>query len=116
MRNFGALFATLILTIGSSAYAGLFGPSNYEECVLDGLKDAKTDGALVLLMNFCSDKFNTNKKQSESKETDSIVFKECDSPRLRAYAEWIVVHKDRKGTDEWNKVARKYKEMRQGCK
>lgn len=37
--------------------AGLFGPSNFDECVLDGVKDAKTETAARLVAQACRNKF-----------------------------------------------------------
>lgn len=48
----------ILLTFASmNSYGGLFGPSNYEECVLDGLKNAKTEMAASLLSRVCHQKF-----------------------------------------------------------
>jgi hypothetical protein len=41
----------------SSAYGGLFGPSNYEECVLDGAKAARTSDAIFAIRSACASKF-----------------------------------------------------------
>ena len=58
-----SIFTTLLF---SNANAGIFGPSTYEECVIAGLKDAKTDTAVALLHRVCLDKF-------DSKGTKSVV-------------------------------------------
>ena len=58
MSKFASLLTTLILAISSSAQASLFGPSNFEDCVLRGLKDAKTDTAVSVLYDICRDKFS----------------------------------------------------------
>lgn len=55
--------AILSLLMVPNSYAGLFGPSNYDECVLDGIKSAKTDSAVQLLHKVCANKFPTNKNQ-----------------------------------------------------
>lgn len=39
------------------AIAGLFGPSNFDECVLDGIKEAKTDTAAQMVAQACRNKF-----------------------------------------------------------
>lgn len=43
-------------SIGNS-YAGWFGPSNYEECILDKMKDAKNNYAAAAIANACRKKF-----------------------------------------------------------
>lgn len=61
IRNLGkALLPFLILVI-----AGCSKPDNYEDCVIDGLGEAHTEGAVSLLKRSCSAKFmnldNVNK-------------------------------------------------------
>lgn len=54
------IFATLVLSLifGSGiTQAGLFGPSNYDECVLEGIKDAKTETAARMVAQACRNKF-----------------------------------------------------------
>ena len=53
-------------SISSLSNAGLFGPDNYEDCILEGVKDAKTDLAVKLVMSACLDKFPTDAKPSTS--------------------------------------------------
>lgn len=66
MKNFASLLTTLILAISSSAHASLFGPSNFEECVLQGLKDAKTDYAAKFVEAMCLKKFPISDKSATS--------------------------------------------------
>jgi hypothetical protein len=47
----------LFLSSVSLSHAGLFGPSNYEECVLENVKTAQTDRAVSVVMGMCLDKF-----------------------------------------------------------
>ena len=47
----------LFLLPVSLSHAGLFGPSNYEECVLENVKTAQTDRAVSAVMLMCQDKF-----------------------------------------------------------
>lgn len=42
------------------ANAGWFGPSNYEECVIDGMKSVKNSVAANAIKSACSTKFTTN--------------------------------------------------------
>ncbi len=63
MKNYIIILACSMLLIQPS-FAGLFGPSNYDECVLDGIKSAKTDSAIQLLHRVCENKFPSNKNQS----------------------------------------------------
>lgn len=43
-------------SIGNS-YAGWFGPSNYEECILEKMKDAKSSVAAAAIADACRKKF-----------------------------------------------------------
>ena len=52
----------LFLSSVSLSHAGLFGPSNYEECVLENVKTAQTDRAVSAVMLMCQDKFLKIKK------------------------------------------------------
>lgn len=52
----GVLAFALALLSGA-AHAGLFGPSNYEECVLDSMKGVTSDVAARAIMRSCQEKF-----------------------------------------------------------
>ncbi len=54
----------LALSLSSPLFAQLFGPSNYEDCVLRGIKDAKTDSAVATLHAMCNRKFSTPKSST----------------------------------------------------
>jgi len=52
------IFAIVILYGAySSSYAGLFGPSNYEECVLENMKGIQSNTAAGAVMQACRKKF-----------------------------------------------------------
>jgi hypothetical protein len=46
MKITKSIFLVLIFPIGN-CYAGWFGPSNYDECILEKMKEAKTNSATV---------------------------------------------------------------------
>jgi hypothetical protein len=50
------IFISLLL-ISNIGHGGIFGSSNYEECVLDGLKNTNTDSSVRLLRETCQKKF-----------------------------------------------------------
>lgn len=56
VKTSGMLALSLLCATGV-AQAGLFGPSNYDECVLDGVKDAKTETAARMVAQACRNKF-----------------------------------------------------------
>jgi hypothetical protein len=47
----------LFLSSVSLSHAGLFGPSNYEECVLENVKTAQTDRAVTAVRQTCQSMF-----------------------------------------------------------
>ena len=47
----------LFLLPVSLSHAGLFGPSNYEECVLENVKTAQTDRAVTAVRQTCQSMF-----------------------------------------------------------
>lgn len=49
-----------------NTYAGWFGPSNYEECILDKMKDAKNNYAAAAIANACRKKFPREVKEVSS--------------------------------------------------
>ena len=56
MKNL--LITTLLfLSSVSLSHAGLFGPSNYEECVLENVKTAQTKESVQVVIMTCLDKF-----------------------------------------------------------
>ena len=55
------------------AMAGLFGPSNFNDCVLEGLKTAKTEFAIKALYSTCASKFPSK----ESTATPSVTPEEA---------------------------------------
>jgi hypothetical protein len=81
-----SLFLILIFPIGN-CYAGWFGPSNYEECILEKMKDAKSNYAAIAIANACGKKFPKKEPVVEqklpqelpSKVIDQLIVK-CDVP------------------------------------
>lgn len=54
------IYFLLIVFFPLSVKAGWFGPSNYEECVIEGVKTAKNQAAVAAVNNACNLKFNSN--------------------------------------------------------
>ena len=50
----------------ASVDAALFGPSTYEECVLENLKNAKTNDAVVTVHAMCKAKFQKEKSSKDA--------------------------------------------------
>jgi hypothetical protein len=51
------IFIVAITLSPSYGFAGWFGPSTYEECVLENIKDVKGERAATLLAQVCRKKF-----------------------------------------------------------
>jgi hypothetical protein len=52
----------------SNSFAGIFPASNYDDCILDGVKSAKTDLAVRAVYQACRSKFP---------ESEGAKFKDC---------------------------------------
>jgi hypothetical protein len=61
------MFLVIFLLLSHTAsHSSIFGPRNYEECLLDNLKNAKTSEAVNAMEAACSMKFNKPVESSKS--------------------------------------------------
>ena len=59
------LFMSLsFFTIINVSYAGLFGPQNYDECILDKIDKMKNEAGVKALKDACFSKFTLNQKDT----------------------------------------------------
>lgn len=77
---------TLLLILISSTplpvFAGWFGPSNYDECILESMKGVTSDKAAILIERSCRKKFP---KEAEKKpESRNLSYKELSNLTGRA--------------------------------
>lgn len=58
-RNLKAILVTTLLgaLVTPMAWAGLFGPSSWEECILDRMPGVQNDYAAAAIMTRCNDEF-----------------------------------------------------------
>ena len=63
MKKIIFLIASLAIALESSG--GLFDPSNYEDCVLVGIKDAKNEAAVGAVYQMCRRKFPPKTQKNE---------------------------------------------------
>jgi hypothetical protein len=66
----------VFLLMPTYSWASLFSSKNYEQCVLEGLKNAHTEYAVKVLQSLCSEKFSaneSNKKNSFLTDTDCYL-------------------------------------------
>jgi hypothetical protein len=61
------LIAFALLLSPSISHSQLFGPRTYEDCVLEGVKSARTDRAISAVYEMCRGKFPRNRNQSSVK-------------------------------------------------
>jgi len=72
------IVTTLLIPIAS--YAGLFGPSNFQDCILEGMKGVTSDTAAGMIARVCRQKF-PDKQSAPSQETKPFEYPE----RFRFY-------------------------------
>ena len=67
------IFFIASLAIAFESKSGLFGPSTFEECLLDNVKNAKTNDAVAAVTSACSMKFQN--KDQKNKPTSIQICK-----------------------------------------
>jgi nitrogen fixation protein FixH len=48
---------SIFVLLATTAHAGLFGPSTYEECILENMKNAQSDRAALMIAAACRKQF-----------------------------------------------------------
>jgi hypothetical protein len=62
----------LLIGVPSVSFAGWFGPSNYDECILESMKGVTSDVAARMIARSCQEKFpDKPKAQPRSRELNS---------------------------------------------
>lgn len=76
MRKIIFCCCLLQLIFFNYSHAGLLGPSNYEDCVLENLKNAKTDLAVQTVYSICKQKFpdKTTKNNQNEVPQECLLF------------------------------------------
>lgn len=73
-KNFYVILISLLLTL--SAQAGMFGPSNYDECIAESMKGVTSDVAARAIIKSCRDRFPEKKSQlppSKALSNDQLI-------------------------------------------
>lgn len=60
-----------LICAATTSHAGIFGPSNYDECLLDGAKSAQTEAAVQLVIAACRSKFPPNNASNQNEPEKS---------------------------------------------
>ena len=69
-KRFGMSLFIVSICLSSNAYSALFGPSNYDECIIDSMKGVMSDIAARAIKQSCRDKYNPT---PESRDITDIV-------------------------------------------
>ena len=65
------ILAVVVISSGmcaSAAVAGIFGPSNYAECITESMQGVTSDTAAKIIMSACLEQFPREKKRSSKTE------------------------------------------------
>ena len=74
---------TFLLTTDAHSWS-LFGPKNYEDCIIDGLKGVTSDVAVKEIKKACRKKFPLKIRKLSKTEIDNIV--DIDRVKLKCYS------------------------------
>lgn len=73
LRCLQSLALFTVFLIPNISYAGLFGPSNYDECILDAMKGVTNDKAAISIKQACYNKFPPKKVEVEPNWPDNEI-------------------------------------------
>lgn len=76
-QRIAKLYFLCLLTTPLTCYSGLFGPSNYEECVLENMKGVVSDQAARQIAHACYEKFS---KYEPQPRTEVVQPQKIDEP------------------------------------
>jgi hypothetical protein len=101
MKNYASiLIFTLLTCVNHPVVAqswNLFGPKNFEDCVLEGVKGVKSDGAASAVIGACRIKFPAKTQAQPAIEIDYVALRQYSSlgmnrPTLNALVNNIMVN------------------------
>ena len=70
--------ALVLLGAFSSAYAGIFGPSSFDDCVLESMKGVTSDIAARAIYQSCREKFPEKKVQRNTRALSPFELNKLD--------------------------------------
>ena len=82
-------FIFAIISIGFNANAGIFGPSNYDECIMENMKGVSSDVAARQVTMACRRKFPEKTKSSQEPKKRIWNYKDRENFRLFATSYFI---------------------------
>lgn len=80
------LLFLLLIGYAETSSAQLFGPRNYEDCIIEGMQGVTSDVAAVSIRSACREKFPQSQKSGST--TDSIGWEIENSGIGRCYLMW----------------------------
>ena len=99
LRN---VLAMLLLLSCSTSFAGIFGPSNSDECIFDGLDEADTRSEIAALKRHCENKYEGERTDLFDPLLESCGFEEWAGhwwlPEKQA---WILTKKLKSASMKW---------------
>ena len=87
----------IILLLVTQAQAGWFGPSNYDECVLDGMKGVESDLAAKVIVAACRRQFPLKQKESQQTPNDEVKMLKVSKIELHTKLSGTIYN----GTGDW---------------
>jgi hypothetical protein len=104
--KFSCLIAFICIFLASCS------PNSLEDCLLDAAK-LPTQAGINLAESACHSKFKKPLTEVEKIINNSV---KCDTQKLEEYARFIVINKNDKGKEDFEKVAKEYIDIREACK
>ena len=96
MKNILAALALLAsATVSGTAQASFFEPKDWEECMVQAAKDAKSEGALRILANQCMRDFPATRKPEggyQYYDSSANIYIDVSGPKL-SKNDWVIMHK-----------------------
>lgn len=86
MKITKSIFLVLIFPIGN-CYAGWFGPSNYDECILEKMKEAKTNSATFAIAAACRSKFPNKVRDVAEEPTQELPSEAIDQLIVKCHVQ-----------------------------
>jgi hypothetical protein len=99
LRN---VLAMLLLLSCSTSFAGLFGPSNSDECIFDGLDEADTRSEIAALKRHCENKYEYERTDLFDPLLESCGFEGWAGSRwLPEKQAWVLINNLKSATMKW---------------
>lgn len=67
------LIFSVIIVIPTTSFAGLFGPSNFDECIIESMKGVTSDTAALAIATACRRKFPGKAQQKTVEVPEAVV-------------------------------------------